>query len=128
MILCLALLAVLPATAASHVGNTPPVSQAGESLLVRPPSLLFKYQPPGSYGDEETSGQPLYPTSGSPVSGTGRAGMRPSPATTCRRKREPPASCTSTPAIRTARRAATPRFARASGSTARTYASTRAAT
>jgi hypothetical protein len=37
------------------------VPQANRQFLVRPGALLFRYQPPGSYGDEETHGRPLYP-------------------------------------------------------------------
>lgn len=37
------------------------VPQAGQKFPVRPSTLRFSYQPPGSYGDEEPPGRPLYP-------------------------------------------------------------------
>jgi streptogramin lyase len=53
-----------------HKGSPPPgkhkgeplrVPQAGRNFPVRPPVLRFAYQPPGSYGDDETNGRPVYP-------------------------------------------------------------------
>lgn len=61
-IACLAILAALAgSTAAKDVAGPLRVPQAGQRFLVRPATLRFAYQPPGSYGDDETSGRPLYP-------------------------------------------------------------------
>ncbi len=50
-----------PPPPGKHRGEPLRVPQAGQNFPVRPPTLRFGYQPPGSYGDEEPSGRPLYP-------------------------------------------------------------------
>lgn len=50
-----------PPPPGKHRGEPLRVPQAGQNFPIRPPTLRFSYQPPGSYGEEETSGRPLYP-------------------------------------------------------------------
>jgi hypothetical protein len=54
-------LAVLVGPSAGLGDSSIRVPQAHHRLLLQPAALLFRYQPPGSYGDEETHGRPLYP-------------------------------------------------------------------
>jgi hypothetical protein len=70
LIACLGGLGVLPrSTSARDLAGPLRVPQVGQKFPVRPATLRFAYQPPGSYGDDETSGRPLYP----PFSLTGLA-------------------------------------------------------
>jgi streptogramin lyase len=50
-----------PPPPGKHRGEPLRVPQAGRNFPIRPPTLRFSYQPPGSYGDEEPPGRPLYP-------------------------------------------------------------------
>src|SRR5258705_10259530 len=57
-------------------------SGARPHFSVRPKTLRFAYQPPGSYGDEETKGRGLYPPSRSPswsIGTSGASSPRPKP-------------------------------------------------
>ena len=50
-----------PPPPGKHRGEPLRVPQAGQNFPIRPATLRFSYQPPGSYGEEEPSGRPLYP-------------------------------------------------------------------
>jgi virginiamycin B lyase len=50
-----------PPPPGKHRGEPLRVPQDGQNFPVRPPVLRFGYQPPGSYGDDETDGRPVYP-------------------------------------------------------------------